>query len=124
MHVAADQRCLSFDVPFVGRPSYWPVLRARYPASAVSGFRGGSAASLDIELIALRVGHHDPATRRDITAVIDDSRAEGHNPVDFLILRHTVWNEVKMNPVLHGLLFRYLDEHKPHSTFRGRANHQ
>ena len=41
-----------------------------------------------------------------MTAVIDDSRAEGHEPADFLILRHTVWNQVKMHPVLDGLAFR------------------
>jgi hypothetical protein len=86
-------------------------------------FRGGSAASLDVELITVRVGHHDPATRRGMTAVIDDSRAEGHKPFDFLILRHAVGNKVKMNSVLDGLLFRYLDKHKPHDTLRGRANY-
>jgi hypothetical protein len=77
-------------------------LRRRLQPSAVTGFRAGSAASLDIELITLRVGHHDPATRRGMTAVIDDPGAEGHEPVDFLILGHTVRNEVKMNAVLPG----------------------
>jgi hypothetical protein len=97
---------LSLAASPTGRFCAPATLRRRLQASAVTGFRGGSAASLDVELITLRVGHHDPATRRGMTAVIDDPGAEGHEPADFLILRHTVWNEVKMNAVLHGLLFR------------------
>jgi hypothetical protein len=63
--------------------------------------------ALHTELVALGVGHRDPARTVGLTAITDHRGPQAEQPLHLVVAPDALWLKIEMKPVLHGLSLRH-----------------
>ena len=63
--------------------------------------------AFDAELVALGVGHRDPARTVGPAAVTDHRGPKAEQPLHLVVAPDAPWLKIEMKPVLHDISFRH-----------------